>query len=99
MIWVIKNNGKIVFTYSEARRKYGINAGRHSRALKQLHEFGFIDTNHLGGGMDGDCTTFFISKRWKKYGTPDFEQREWPKDYRKKGNPKIMKYGKGRNNR
>ena len=97
-MWVQRNNGEIVFTYAEAKSRYGINAGKHSRALKKLYEVGFIDINHLGGGMEGDCTTFFISKRWKEYGTPEFEEKEWPKDTRRKGNPKIQKYGKGRTN-
>lgn len=96
--WIIKNNGQIVFPYKDAKKRYEISPSTHSRTLKQLHAVGFIDINHLGGGMDGDCTTFYISKRWKKYGTPDSVKKEWPKDTRRKGNPKIKNYGKGRNN-
>jgi len=94
--WVIRNNGKIVFPYKEAESRFGISPGRHKRALRELHAKGFIDINHLGGGMDGDCTTFSISKRWKQYGSPDFKLKVWPKDMRKRGNPKIKDYGRGR---
>jgi len=95
--WIIGNNGQITFTYKDAANYYGVkNPGTHLRNLKKLHELGFIDINHLGGGMDGDCSTFYISRRWKQYGTPDFVKKEWPKDTRKKGNPKIRNYGKGR---
>jgi len=98
--WVIKNNGEIVFPYSDAKNRYGVkNPGTHSRNLRELHAKGFIDVNHLGGGMEGDPTTFSISKRWKKYETPDFEEVEWPKDSRKRGNPQIAKYGRGRSHR
>ncbi len=97
-VWVVKNNGEIVFTYTQAKKKYGVNSGRHSRALKKLLEVGFIDISHLGGGMNGDCTKFSISKRWKEYGTLDFKKKEWPKDTRREGNPNIRDFGKGRNN-
>ena len=96
--WVIKNDVEIVFPYAEAQKNWGISSSTHSRNLKKLHEVGFIDVAHFGGGMDGDCSKFSISKRWKEFGTPDFEKKEWPKDKRKKGNPKIRNYGKGRNN-
>ena len=89
--------GKIVFPYAEAQSKFGISPGKHNRALKQLHEFGFIDVTHFGGGMEGDCNTYGISQRWKQFGSPDFKKKEWPKDTRRKGNPKIKNHGKGRN--
>lgn len=96
--WIIRNNGEIVFTYAEAMRKYGIHAPTHLNNLRRLHEVGFIDVSHYGGGMEGDCTRFSISQRWKRYGTPEFDAREWTRDTRKKGNPNIKRYGKGRNN-
>jgi hypothetical protein len=34
------------------------------------------------GGMFKDMTTYYISERWKKYGTPEFEQSSRPKDTR-----------------
>jgi len=94
--WIIRNNGQIVFPYSEGKGRFDISAGRHRHALRALHAKGFIDINHLGGGMDGDSTKFSISRRWKQYGSPDFEEEEWPKDDRKKGNPEIGQYGRGR---
>ena len=95
-LWVQTNNGKIYFTYAQAKKLYGASSGQHNRALKKLHEVGFVDVAHHGGGMDGDCTLFSISHRWKQYGTPEFEFIDWQKDYRRKGNPNIRQYGKGR---
>ena len=66
--WAITNNGEIVFPYSQAVSKFGITKPRFQRALRQLIEFGFLDINHHGGGLVKDCTTYFISDRWKKYG-------------------------------
>ncbi len=94
--WVIRNNGEIVFTYAEAEKNFGVSPSTHLRTLKKIHEVGFIDVAHYGGGMEGDCNKFSISKRWKQFGTPDFKKKEWPKDTRKKGNPKISQYGNGR---
>jgi len=96
-LWEQSNNGKIYFTYADAKKYYGVKyPGRHNRTLKQLHMVGFIDIAHHGGGMDGDCTLFSISKRWEKFGMPEFEFKEWPKDTRKHGNMKIKEFGKGR---
>ena len=79
---VIVNNGEIVFPYSEALNKFGITHPRFARALSRLIEFGFIDINHSGGGMVKDITTYYISDRWKSYGTQEFKKMERPKDTR-----------------
>ena len=81
--WVIVNNGKIVFPYCEAKKKYGIPATTFARAIDQLIEFGFIDINHHGGGMAKDMTTYYISDRWRDYRTPDFKEKSRRKDTRK----------------
>lgn len=95
--WEQSNNGEIYFTYAYAKEVYGVKyPGQHNRTLKQIHNVGIIDIAHQGGSMDGDRTLFSISHRWKKYGTPEFELKEWPKDYRRKGNPNIKDFGKGR---
>ena len=93
--YVTVNDGEILFTYADAKNRFEVSSGRHKRALEQLLELGFIEAE-FGGGMEGDCTKFGLSKRWKQYGTPEFEEKKWPKDNRKKGNPKISNYGKGR---
>ena len=83
--WTIENNGEIVFTYTEAFNKFGITKPRFRRALDDLIKYGFIDINHHGGGMNHDYSTYFISERWKDYGTEKFEEKFRPKDTRKLG--------------
>ncbi|MDB4442104.1 hypothetical protein N9219_01640 [bacterium] len=80
--WVITNNGRITFTYSEAQKNLGYTKSRFSRALKELVKNGLIDIKHTGGGFAGDSNEFAISDRWKDYGTPDFEKKTMPKDTR-----------------
>jgi len=82
---VFTNNGEIIFTYQEALNKWGITKPRFTRALDELIEKGFIDINHLGGGMVKDASTYFISKRWEEYGTTQFVNSSRPKDTRKLG--------------
>ena len=79
---VIFNNGQIVFSYSEALKRFGITPPRFARALSQLIKFGFIDINHVGGGMVKDISTYYISDRWENYGTQEFEEKKRPKDTR-----------------
>jgi|GEM_PF-2003072 len=80
--WVISNNGEIVFPYSEAKKKFGISCPQFQRSLDRLIHTGFIDISHHGGGMLGDTTTYFISKRWKNHGTDRFISKSRPKDTR-----------------
>ena len=80
--WVNKNNGEIVFSYAEAENKFNLTRPRYSRALDDLIKFGFIDINHRGGGMFKDMTTYYISDRWRDYGTSDFKEQSRPKDTR-----------------
>ena len=80
--WTVTNNGKIVFSYAEAEKKYGLTRARFSRALNQLIELGFVDIDHHGGGMMGDCTLYALGKRWRNYGTDQFIQKSRPKDTR-----------------
>jgi len=81
-IWTVKNNGEIVFPYTEAEKKYGLTKRRFRDALDNLIELGFIDIAHHGGGMMGDCTLYAISGRWRKYGTGQFIYKTRPKDTR-----------------
>jgi DNA-binding PadR family transcriptional regulator len=83
--WFIENNGKIVFTYTEALNKYGFSKPRFQRALNELVEKGFIDITHHGGGVKGDFSTYAISERWRDYGTEKYVFKTRPKDTRKLG--------------
>ena len=85
--WTNYNNGEIVFSYAEAinKDKFKLTRPRFRRAIDNLIKFGFIDINHHGGGMAKDMTTYYISDRWRDYGTPDFKEKSRRKDTRKLG--------------
>ena len=85
--WTNYNNGEIVFSYAEAidKDKFKLTRPRFRRALDNLIKFGFIDINHHGGGMFKDMTTYYISDRWRDYGTSDFKEQSRRKDTRKLG--------------
>jgi hypothetical protein len=78
----IVNNGRIEYTYSEARKRRGFTRPRFHAALKELVEKGLIDVTHHGGGYNGEKSLYAISDRWRKYGTPEFEFKTMPKDTR-----------------
>ena len=73
------NNGAIVFPYAEAKRDFCVTSPRFRRALTELVERGFLDVAHAGGGLEGDCTRYGISDRWRAYGKPDFKAATLPK--------------------
>lgn len=67
---------KVIFslTYPEAR-KQGLCNVTFWRSMKSLQRVGFIDCI-MKGGLRCDRKTpsaYRLSLRWKKYGTPDFE--------------------------
>ncbi len=76
---VIINNGQIVFTYAEAKRKYSITPSRFRRALDELIEKGFIDIADTGMGVHKVTTFYAISERWRDYGTQEFKKVDRPK--------------------
>ena len=76
---IILNNGEIVFTFTEAKKKYGISRTRFRRALRELVAKGFIDIAHTGMGVHKVATWYAISERWRDYGTPGFKEVKWPK--------------------
>ncbi len=88
---VILNNGEIVFTYIEAKSRYGISKSRFRRALKELVAKGFIDIADTGMGVHKVTTYYAISERWRDYGTPKFKEVKWPR-------PKIANPGFKRGN-
>lgn len=77
--WIIKNNGEIVYPYSEAERK-GVGRREFRNAIDELMEKGFLDISHQGsGGRSGDMTKYFLDDRWKAYGTPSFRPARNPR--------------------
>jgi hypothetical protein len=71
-------DGEISFTYEEAVLR-GLTSQKFSRALKELHRFGFIDVKKPGSGLKGDFTIFVMSQRWRSFGNSEFRHKEWPK--------------------
>lgn len=87
--WVCINADDLSFTYAEAD-SLGIGAKRFTRAIDQLVEKGFLNSNHGGGVVRGDKSKYGLSERWRLYGTVEFQPAERPKDdrwigYRKRG--------------
>ena len=76
--YVIINNGQIEFKYIEALEKYGIKADRFRRALRQLHDRGFIDVTDPGGSIHKISAKFALVNRWLDYGTGKFKSIPWP---------------------
>jgi len=82
--WRTLNNGQLVFTYAEARRR-GISQDRFRRAIASLVGHGLIDVTHAGGAMSGDCTLYGESDRWRDWGTERFEPASRKSDPRRIG--------------
>lgn len=74
----IINDGEMKFPYREAGFR-GLTPHRFRNALIKLHRVGFIDVKKAGSALKGDETIFLFSERWKKFGTPDFVEREFPR--------------------
>ena len=83
--WIIKNNGEIVLTYAEIRKRFGIARSTIRSSIDQLVKLGFIDIAHHGGGMMKDSSKYGISERWKDYGKDVFIEKSRKKDSRKLG--------------
>jgi len=83
---IVLNNGELVFTYKEAQKKYQITPGRFGRALRELHDKGFINVAATGQGIHRVANCYAISERWRRYGQADFKARNWPM---------VSKYTKG----
>jgi hypothetical protein len=84
-VMMILNNGEIVYTYAEAGKKNPpISKTRFMKSISELVEKGFMDITHSGtAGRKGDVNLYAISERWRKYGTPEFERKERPRDLRR----------------
>jgi hypothetical protein len=70
--------GEIEFTYGEAIR-LGFANRTFSRVIQGLTTMGFLDPA-AHGGLRGFCKStnkFKLSLRWRDYGKPSFEKKEW----------------------
>lgn len=92
--WIITNNGEIQFTYTEAQEKWGIKAGRFTRAIDDLLRVGLIDITKTGCGLHKDVTLYAISDRWKKFGTDEFIIMKRPKRKQQYGFTNKNKHGR-----
>lgn len=83
-VWVINNNGEIIYPYSEARKK-GFSANQFRDAIDELQAKGLLDIKHQGrGGRKptngmGDMSLYWIDDRWEDYGTDDFRPPRNPR--------------------
>ena len=73
------NNGELVFTYADAKRKYGFTESRFNRAIDELVEKGFLDIAQTGAGLFKKTTFYSLGSRWLKYGTREFKEVVRPK--------------------
>jgi hypothetical protein len=62
---VCTNCESLIFTYIEAKEKYGITKSRFSRAIDELLAKGFITIIHRGGSFKQDKTIYGLSENWR----------------------------------
>ncbi len=93
--YIMVDGGEGPFTYTQARER-GISQGQFTRAISQLVAHGFLDIVYRGGGMMGDASIYKPSKRWRRFGKPDFVQAERKPDERHIGYQDPAKRGSGR---
>ena len=83
-VWVINNNGEIIYPYSEAEEK-GFSKQQFVNSLDELQQKGLIDIAHQGkGGRKpangaGDVSKYWIDDRWLDYGTENFRPPRNPR--------------------
>lgn len=91
-VWVINNNGEIVYPYTEAEEK-GFSSNQFRNGIDELQAKGFLDITHQGKGGrkpiegQGDISQYWIDDRWEDYGTDNF---------RPPRNPRIKDTRRGR---
>lgn len=77
---VITNNGEIIFTYGEAQELGIKSTATFYKVVRELVEDkGFIDMSVSGNWYHKEPNKFAISERWKRYGTPQYERIEIPR--------------------
>lgn len=90
------------FSYGEAEQ-LGFARGTHSRSITELMDKGFINPVDKGGlrGCGRSCSLFILSDRWKRYGTPEFEQiapwNQFAPVFKKTNSSAKMEHYKGKN--
>ena len=51
----------------------------HKVIRELVEDKGFIDIEEQGNWYEGKPTQFAISRRWKRYGSPDYKKVEIPR--------------------
>ena len=74
----LKDNGHFSFTYKEGNHR-GLSDQQFSKALRELHQAGFLDVYRAGSALKGDFSVYLLSDRWRLFGQPGFEKKEFPK--------------------
>jgi len=66
------------FHYSEAKR-LGFPSGTFFKVINELVRHGFLEPMRKGGcyGELRASNNFRMSKRWMRYGYPDFQNSDW----------------------
>ncbi len=79
--WHWWNLRELTFSYREAE-ELGISNRAFNLAIDKLIEHGFIDIIEPGNGLvEGKCTLYGLSERWRKFGTPEFVPAKRKKAY------------------
>ena len=65
------NTGNLSYTFKEASKIMHRNT--YAKVLNELVSHGFIDIVR-SGGLNKECNIIALTHRWKKYGTPYFEE-------------------------
>lgn len=94
--WEITNNGEIVFTYKEAKKKLDIKSDKtFTNIIDELRDKGFVDIASTGMGVHKVTTLYSISDRWRLYGTPEYKKpKPRPKGPINRGFQKGNQYGR-----
>ena len=92
--YYLANQGEIQFSYNEAEKKWGIKAGRFTRAIDDLMRVGLIDIAKTGFGLLKDVNLYAISDRWENFGTDGFVVKKRPKRKQQLGFTKGNSYGR-----
>jgi hypothetical protein len=83
-LWVIENNGELIYPYSEAVEN-GFTKAQFRSAIDELQQKGFIDITHQGKGGrkpakgTGDVSKYMIDERWRDYNTMEFKPPRKPR--------------------
>jgi hypothetical protein len=80
----IYTNEGFIFPYAETKALNICGDTQFCENIKKLIEVGFLDVVHQGGWYqkhekEKDYSVYKLSERWRKYGTPEFEEVEKPK--------------------